>query len=294
LNLVIVVVEVVGALLSGSVSLLSDAMHNLGDVAALFIAIFARRLARRPPSQRHTFGLRRAEVVAAVVNAATLLVLVTLVAREAIERLGTPRTLAPGTMLIVGIVGLLANLAAVLLLRPVAHASDLNLRAAFLHLVQDTLASGCVVVAALFAETRLGPTLDAAAALLIAAFVLRAGWTLLRQALHILLEGTPPGVDLTVLAQECRDRFSIEGLHHLHVWETGGGERLLTAHVLLPDQPLSTAQATLVQIHAYLAQRWHIHHATLEPEFQACEGQTLVVPHGEPRGHAHGQGLHVH
>jgi cobalt-zinc-cadmium efflux system protein len=276
LNLVIVVAEVVGGLLSGSLALLSDALHNLGDVAALAVALLARRLGRKPPSLRHTFGLRRAEVLAALLNSATLLVVITLIIREAIERLQAPQPIHGPLMLVVALVGLGGNLASVLLLKGHVHEHDLNTRSAFIHLVQDTLSSVVVVGAALLAGWKYGPHVDAIASIIVALAVVRSGWRLLVDALHILLEGTPQDVDLVELQRQCQERFDIDGLHHVHVWETGGGERMLTAHIRVGDKPLSDVERTIGAMHEFLAERWRIHHATIEPEFVGCGSDLLV------------------
>lgn len=276
LNLVIVVAEIVGGLLSGSLALLSDALHNLGDVAALAVALLARRLGRKPPSLRHTFGLRRAEVLAALLNSATLLVVITLIIREAIARLHDPQPIQGPLMLAVALVGLGGNLASVLLLKGHVHEHDLNTRSAFVHLVQDTLSSVVVIVAALVAGWKYGPHVDAIASIIVALAVVRSGWRLLVDALHILLEGAPQDVDLVELQKECQERFDIEGLHHVHVWETGGGERMLTAHIRVGNKPVSEIECIIGDMREFLAQRWRIHHVTIEPEFEGCGSDLLV------------------
>ena len=277
LNAVIVVAEVVGGLLSGSLALLSDAMHNLSDVAALAIAWGTRRLGRRPPSLQHTYGLGRAEVLSALFNAATILVVCTLITREAIVRLAAPQPVHGALMLTVAVVGLVGNLASVLLLRGHGH-GDLNVRGAFLHLLQDTVSSVLVVVAALLSDLRFGPYLDPVVSLLVVLFVLRSSWDLLRSALHILLEGTPAGLDLTALAADLQTRFDLRDVHHLHVWELSGGTRLLTAHLRLAEMPLAEAEALLQRIEHHLAHAWRIAHATLQPELTACEAAGLLHP----------------
>ena len=275
LNALIVVMEIAGGLLSGSLSLLSDAMHNLSDVAALALALVARILGRRPSSLRHTYGLGRLEVLAALLNSATLLVVSTLICREAIQRLFHPEPVKGGLMLIVAVVGLLANLVSMLLLKGHSH-SDLNMRGAFLHLVQDTVSSVVVVVAALLSSWRFGPYLDPAASILVILLILRSSWGLLRDTTRILLEGTPPGLDLEALQQDVQSTFSVRDLHHVHVWELGSGYRLLTAHVRLAEIPLCEAELLLKEIREHLARRWSVDHATLEPEINGCVSTALI------------------
>lgn len=276
LNLVIVVAEIAGGIVSGSLALLSDAGHNFSDVLALSAALFARRLGRLPPSVRHTFGFRRAEVLAALLNAFTLLVVVGMIVPEALERLRDPQPIRGEIMLVVAVVGLLANLFSVLLLHRDAHSDDLNLRAAFVHLLQDTISSTVVVGAALMSWWSYGPWLDPIASIMVAIGVLIAAWQLLREAIHILMEATPRDLDLEAVCRSAEDVLDIACLHHVHAWETGGGERMLTAHVRMGERPLSDVRAELDALRELLRHRWGIHHATLEPELGDRAGSALV------------------
>lgn len=276
LNALIVVVEVAGGLVSGSLALLSDALHNLSDVAALAIALVARKLGRRPNSAKHTYGLGRLEVLAAFLNSATLLIVSTLICREAIVRLLHPEPIRGGIMLTVAVVGLLANLASVFLLKG-HHHGDLNMRSAFLHLVQDTLSSVAVVLAALFAGWKYGPYLDPVVSILVVLLILRSGWGLLRDSVRILLEGTPSGLDLAALQRDVQEHFPVRGLHHVHVWELNAGRRVLSAHVRLAAMPLAEAETLLGRMREHLAHDWAIEHATLEPEVNGCGSNELIA-----------------
>ncbi len=288
LNALIVLVEIVGGVLSGSLSLLSDAMHNLSDVVALALALVARILGRRPPSLKHTYGLGRLEVLAALLNSATLLVVSTLICREAVVRLFHPEPIKGGMMLVVAVIGLLANLASMLLLKGHAHC-DLNMRGAFLHLMQDTLSSVVVVLAAAFSRWRFGPYLDPAASILVVVLILRSSWSLLHDTTRILLEGTPPGLDLEALQQDIQSTFAVRDLHHLHIWELSSGYRLMTAHVRLNEMPLGEAESLLKRIREHLAHEWSVDHTTLEPEINGCASGALIhspsVQQEEHRGH---------
>ncbi len=275
MNTLIVVVEIAGGILSGSLSLLSDAMHNLSDVAALTLALVARILGRRPPSLKHTYGLGRLEVLAAMLNSATLLVVATLICREAVQRLFHPEPVKGGIMFVVALISLLANLASVLLLKSHDHL-DLNMRGVFLHLMQDTLSSVVVALAAVFSRWRFGPYLDPAASILVIVLILRSSWGLLRDTTRILLEGTPPGLDLEALQRDIQIAFAVRDLHHVHVWELSSGYRLLTAHVRLGDMPLCEVESLLQKIREHLAHEWSVDHATLEPEINGCASGSLI------------------
>jgi cobalt-zinc-cadmium efflux system protein len=297
LNALIVVVEVAGGLLSGSLALLSDALHNLSDVAALALALVARKLGRRPNSPNHTYGLGRLEVLAAFLNSATLLIVSTLICREAIVRLMHPEPIHGGIMLAVAVIGLVANLASVFLLKSHDH-GDLNMRSAFLHLLQDAVASALVVVAAIFSGWKYGVYLDPAVSILVLLLILRSGWGLLRDSVRILLEGTPSGLNLRELQRDVQEHFPVRDLHHVHVWEVNAGRRVLSAHVHLAEMPLGEAESLLGQIREHLAHHWAIDHATLEPEVNGCGSDELIAvrkdagsrPHASLREEAEGRG----
>ncbi|GAB4362017.1 MAG: CDF family zinc transporter ZitB [Deltaproteobacteria bacterium] len=276
INTVIVLAECAGGLLAGSLALFSDAAHNLSDVVSLALAIVARTFGRKPATKRHTYGFRRVEVIAALANAVVLLAVTVLVAREALHRFLHPEPVAQGVMLAVGIVALGANLGSVVLLRR-HDRDDVNVRSAFLHLAQDALASLAVVIAALMAHTRFGPYVDPAAALVVGFAVLRSALSLVWETLSTLLEGSPGDVDLEELAERVGDRFSPARLHHVHLWEIGPGQRILTAHVALGrDMEGRTIETLLERMKIFLREEWRVDHATLEPEVGGC-GETEVL-----------------
>lgn len=276
LNIAITLAEFVGGLLSGSLALLSDAAHNLSDVAAVVVALWARRFGRRPPTPRHTYGFRRAEVMAALANAIVLIGVTALIAREALVRLFHPEPVARGVMLAVALVALAGNAGSVLLLR--SHGKDdVNVRSAFLHMAQDALASLAVVVAALLANTAIGPYVDPAAALLVGFAVLRSALTLAWETLSTLLEGAPSDVDLETLVHRVDREFDPVRMHHVHLWQNGPGQRLLTAHVTVPaGLDGAEIEALLARIKEFMHEGWEVSHSTLEPEVVGCADPSLL------------------
>ncbi|MGB7970344.1 MAG: cation diffusion facilitator family transporter [Candidatus Deferrimicrobiaceae bacterium] len=270
LNVAITLAEFVGGLLSGSLALLSDAAHNASDVVSLALAIWARKMGRKAATYRHTYGFRRVEVIAALANAVVLLAVTVLIAREAFHRFLHPEPVVQGLMLGVGIVALLANAGSVLLLHR-HEKNDVNVRSAFLHLAQDALASLAVVIAALMANTRLGPYVDPATALVVGVVVLRSAYSLVRETVSTLLEGSPGGVDLTELVARVGIRFAPVSLHHVHLWEIGPGQRIITAHVALGrDMDGRTIESLFDRMKSYLREEWGVTHSTLEPEVRGC------------------------
>jgi len=269
LNLTVTVVEFAGGLLSGSLGLLADAVHNLSDVAALGLAIVARVLGRRPATHSFTYGLKRTEILAAILNALVLGVITIFIVHEAIARLLHPTPLSSSVMLPVALVALLANLGSVLLLHE-HDGDDLNVRSAFLHLLQDALSSLVVVVAALFAHTRFGLYLDPVAALLIGLSVAWSAASIIRKAIGTLIEGAPADMDLEHMVQEVERNFAPANMHHVHVWEIGPGQTVLTAHLSVTEMGVSEAECLANRIRSFLKERWRIQHATLEPEVNGC------------------------
>jgi cobalt-zinc-cadmium efflux system protein len=276
LNVAITLAEFFGGLVSGSLALISDAAHNLSDVAVVALALWARRLGRRPPTARHTYGFKRGEVIAALVNAVALIAVSLVIGREALGRLLHPTSVDRGLMLAVALGALAANVGSMLLLRR-HEEDDVNVRSAFLHMAQDALASLIVVAAALLAHTAVGPYVDPVAALIVVFAVLRSALSLVWETSSTLLEGAPPGVDLETLVREVKEAFPIVTLHHVHLWQIGPGQRLLTAHVGLTENlDGRSIEALFGEVKTFLHARWRVSHATLEPEVEGC-GQGGVL-----------------
>jgi cobalt-zinc-cadmium efflux system protein len=282
LNVLITCTEFVGGVFSGSVALIADAVHNLSDVLALVLAAVARFVGSRPPNLRHTYGLKRIEVLSAFLNATILLLITAFIIREAVLRLFHPSPVKMALTLLIACVALFGNIASVLLLRR-HDAHDLNVRSAFLHLVQDALSSLVVVVAAALAHTRLGPYLDPIAALVVGCAVVGGIASILREAVRTLMEGTPRGIEVEEVVKQTELQFQPARLHHVHIWEVGPGQRALTAHLTVSNVELADAQSLCVQIRAFLSKRWGIQHATLQLEVGDC-GQTGVLGNWRANG----------
>jgi cobalt-zinc-cadmium efflux system protein len=275
LNLAVTLIEFIGGLWAGSLALLADSAHNLTDVAALGLAILSRRVGRRAPTIRHTYGFKRAEVMAALFNAAALIAISVLIGREAIARLLHPQPVRASVMLVAAVAALAANLASVLLLR--THtAEDVNVRIAFLHLLQDALASLAVVIAALFARTAAGAYIDPVAAILIGMIVFRSALSIVRETGHTLLEAAPANVNVQELASAVTRRFPEVRLHHVHAWEIGPGQKALTAHMKLGPLSVCDAERIASEIRGFLHKEWGISHATLEAEADGCGAEHIL------------------
>ncbi len=268
-------VEVVGGFLSGSLALLADATHMFADVGALLLAYAAMSLAERAPSTRYSFGFYRAEILAAFINGEILLVASGVVLYEAYQRFHAPREIATGIMLAVALGGLLANLTAMRLLRGGQHGS-VNVRAAYVEVVADALASfGVVVTSVVVAVTSwywLDPLVSGAIGLL----VLSRTVPLLRESTHILLEGSPLDMDVEALTRQIEAIPGVTEVHDLHVWTLTSGLHTATLHVRVEDHGRGTTALAAVQ--RVLRDRAGVEHATIQVERgtgDACETAEL-------------------
>jgi cobalt-zinc-cadmium efflux system protein len=261
------VVEVAAGLLTGSLALLADAGHMLTDVAGLVLALLAMKLAERRPSPRRTFGYHRAEVLAALINAVLLLGVAGYILREAWERFREPRPIPSGTVLGVAAFGLLINIAGTLLLRPGARAS-LNLRGAYNEVVADALSSVGVIVGATIIAFTGFYVVDPLVAVAIALFVLPRSWALLRETLHVLLEGTPREVDLAALRTAMEEVPGVKTVHDLHVWTLTSGVHALSAHAILQEG--ATHGQVLGELRTRVTAGFPISHVTVQLEERCC------------------------
>jgi cobalt-zinc-cadmium efflux system protein len=267
--------EVLGGILTGSLALLSDAAHVFLDVFALGLSYLALRLASRAPSGRHTFGFRRMKVIAAFVNGATLLVVALEILREATARLAHPVAVDAAPMLVIAVIGLAANLVVALLLREHDH-EDLNTRSAFLHVLGDALSSVGVIAAGIVLYTTGWSWVDPAASLLIAAIILLGAGRVLREAIHILNEGSPKGASVDEVASAITEVPGVLEVHDVHVWTIEPGYPVLSAHVLLNDQALGATRKIMEGIKDVIGGRFGITHTTIQFECANC-GQGPVA-----------------
>lgn len=262
LTLGFALVEAVAGWWSGSLALLSDAGHMLTDSTALGLAAVAAWLARRPPSPRHTYGLVRLEVIAALVNGLLMLGLIGFIAVEAWQRLGEPRDVSGGAVTLVALMGLLVNLGVAWKL---SHGErTLNTRAALLHVMGDILGSVAALVAGLVILATGWTPIDPLLSLLVAGLILVSAWRLLAEALHVLLEGVPEHISIQGVAADLAAIPQVTSVHDLHIWTLSSGKIALSAHLDMAS--LDHWPAILAQARTLLSGRHGIGHVTLQPE----------------------------
>lgn len=264
-------VEAAGGLLTGSMALLSDAMHMLTDAAALGMSFFAARLASLKPDSARTYGYRRAEVVAALANAMLLWILSGYMLREVYERFQTPVPVLAGPMLMVAIAGLLANLASAWVLH--SHSGDnINVRGAFLHVLSDLAGSVAAIIAAVVIKFTGWYLADTIVSLLIIALILFSSTRLLLEAFHILMEGVPRGVSMSELEKGLRAIAGVSDVHELHVWSLSSGFNALSAHLVVKDA--ARQQAALKEATCAVAPAFGIHHTVFQVEAEPVENSS--------------------
>jgi cation diffusion facilitator family transporter len=275
INLLIPAAQITGGVMAGSVALISDAVHNLGDFTALLIAYAAHKVGKRGPSLRHTFGWRRMEIFAAVANAALLGGSAVYIAIEALHRLAHPMPVMPGLVAWLALVGIVGNGFSAWLLHKDSD-TNLNARGAFLHMVGDLLTSVAVLIGALIMGFIELPWLDPVLSLGIVIYILFNCFILLKESMHVLMNGTPRGLDLEAVRLEVEKIAGVAGIHYLHAWSMGDDSVALTCHVVVSDQMLSATETLTREIQEALLSQFGIDHPVLQFETSACgQGELL-------------------
>ena len=269
LTATVMVVQIVGALLTGSLALLADAAHMFTDASALVIALIASTVAARPADDRRTFGYQRAEVFGALINAIILIVLAVTVAIEGIRRLIDPSEIevAGQLMLVVAAIGLIANAIALWLLSA-AQKTSINVRGAYLEVLGDLLGSAAVIVAAIVILVTGWMPADAIASLLIAAMILPRAASLLREVFSVLAESAPKGTAVSDIRRHLAAFAGVVDVHDVHVWQLTRGQPVFTAHVAVDPDLLAEGRSAqlLEQLHACLSEHFDVEHSTFQLE----------------------------
>ena len=259
-TIVFAVVEALGGWWTGSLALLSDAGHMLTDSASLALGALAAWMARQPPSRRHSYGLGRAEIVAALVNAGAMLAIVLALAYEAVVRLNNPTPVNGGIAAVIAAAGLALNL---WVMRGL-HSHDMNTRAARLHVIGDALGSIAALVSGAVIAFAGWTRIDPIASLAICVLIAFSSWRLLRESLHALMEGVPQGLSVETIGVEMAHVEGVLSIHDLHVWTLSGSRTALSAHIVV--RSLGQWERMRTELQERLHQRFGIDHVTLQPE----------------------------
>lgn len=277
LNLSITIVQIVGGLISNSLSLLSDAIHNLGDSSAIFIAFLAGKASRKKPDERRTFGYKRVEILAALLNAIVLISICIFLFYEAYKRFQNPEPIQGKLMMIVAVFGLLANLVSVLVLEKDKDHS-LNVKAAYMHLLGDTLSSVAVIIGGVAIWLFNIYWIDPLITVLVGIYIVWHTWEIVQQTIDILMQSTPEGINLQELKVKVENVEGIENIHHVHVWKLDDTQIHLEAHVnLVHDVTMTEMMAIQNDVENVLKNDFGIGHVTLQMGFNCCDGNKLLI-----------------
>ncbi|MAT66720.1 MAG: cation transporter [Gammaproteobacteria bacterium] len=266
-NLLLTVAQVIGGLVSGSLALIADALHNFSDASSLLIAWVARRIGRRPPDRLRTFGYKRAEVIAALINLTTLVLIGLYLIYAAMWRMFEPQVIEGWTVIIVAAIALVVDIVTALLTHSLAR-NSLNLRAAFLHNVSDAMASVGVILAGSLILLYGWYWSDTLLTLLIAGYVLYQAAGTLPETIHLLMSGAPADISVEEVAGVMEAIPGVRDVHHIHLWRIDEHHNSLEAHVVIDDYAHTDAVRT--QLKQALGERFDIHHSTLEFELRPC------------------------
>ncbi len=275
LNLVITGAEIIGGILSGSLSLISDALHNFSDGIAIVISYVAIRLSQKPKSVHYTFGLKRARILAAIINSAVLVVIGFYLFLEAYHRFITPEPIKAQLMVMVAGIGLLANTLGTLLLKTGAR-DNMNIRSVYLHLLSDAVSSAGVILGGLAIYFWSVYWIDPLLTVLISSYILRESFHILQKALDIVLMASPETISLTDIRQKLNTLEGVNNLHHVHLWQMDEHDIHLEAHVDIADRRVSETKTLLQRITAVLHENFKINHVTLQLECDHCKTKDLL------------------
>jgi len=276
LNFIITLVEVVGGLLSGSLALLSDALHNFSDGISVIVSLIALRLSKRENTLKNTFGYKRAEILAALFNSSFLIIISFFLFKEAYLRIQYPQNIDSKIMITVALVGFAANTISVFLLKP-GSKDNINIRSAYIHLFSDSLSSLGVIIGGILIYYFNITIIDPILTFIIGAYVLKEGFDILKQSINILMERTPTHINILKLKKIIEDIPEVNNIHHVHLWQISDKEFLFEGHIdVKQDINLSKAEKIRSTINSILFNEFGINHATLQIEYNCCKDKEVI------------------
>jgi cobalt-zinc-cadmium efflux system protein len=282
-----VIIQLGAGLTAGSLALISDAGHNFTDALALGLAMFGVYLQRKPADESRTYGYHRGAVLAAFVNALMLVALSLYLFIEAAERLRNPHAVNERTMIVVAALGIVLNVTIMFGLSRDKH--DMNIRAAWLHMLGDALGSVAIIAGAIVISYTGWMIIDPILSILIGLLIIFSAVDIVRESLNVLLEGLPRGMELQQVVDAMRDVPGVLDVHDVHIWSLGSHAHALSCHALIEDVPLSESECILLGINRMLQSRFHIHHTTVQFEHVQCalsDGCKITDAHAHHHQHS--------
>ncbi|MDA0177959.1 cation diffusion facilitator family transporter [Mesoflavibacter profundi] len=277
LNIGITVAQIIGGFISGSLALLSDALHNLSDVISLIVSYVASKLAKRKASNNKTFGYKRAEILAAFINAATLIIVAILLIIEAVKRFENPQNIASNLVIWLSFIAILFNGLSVLLLRKDSK-NNINIKSAYLHLLTDMLASVAVLIGGLLMKYYQIFWIDSVLTFLIGLYLIWVGYDLLKTSTKMLMLFTPSHINVEDVVKRVNSLDHIKKLHHVHIWNLNDDELHLEAHLdLESNMTITQFDVILQQIEQLLHDEFDINHVNIQPEYKKEDSKDIIV-----------------
>jgi cobalt-zinc-cadmium efflux system protein len=276
LNVVITVAEIIGGLFSNSLALISDAVHNLSDGVALLITYLTFRISKKSTDNKHTFGYKRIQIIAALFNSVTLIAICIYLLYEAYSRFMNPEPIKSVPMFVVALIGLVANLLSVFLLKD--HSKDnLNIKAAYLHLIGDTLSSVAVIVGGVLIYFYQIYWIDPLITVLISLYIIKETYAVLYETYTILMQRTPGSISIDAVVEQLTDIKEIKGVHHVHIWNLTDQEIYFEGHLdLNTDMQVSQSQEIIEKAQKLLKKKFEINHVTLQIEHDRCDNKSVI------------------
>ena len=275
-NFIITLVEIIGGLLSGSLSLLSDALHNFSDGISVIVSFIAISLSQRENTLKNTFGYKRAEILAALFNSSFLIIISFFLFKEAYLRIQHPQNIESKIMITVALIGLAANTISVFLLKP-GSKDNMNIRSAYIHLFSDSLSSLGVIIGGILIYYFNITIIDPILTFIIGAYVLKEGFDILKKSTDILMEKTPVQIDILKIKEVIENIPEVDNLHHVHIWQINDKEFLFEGHIdVKEDINLSKAEKIRSDINSILSNKFGINHTTLQIEYNCCKDKEVI------------------
>ncbi|MBT2570734.1 cation transporter [Planococcus sp. ISL-110] len=273
LNATITIVEIIGGILSGSLALLSDAVHNLSDTIAIALTYFANKIARKPSNAKKSYGYKRAEILAAFINSSVLLAISFILIFEAFKRFNSPESINGTLMITVALIGLVANLVSVYLLEKDSH-ENLNIKSSYLHLISDTVSSVGVLVGGIAINIWGIVWIDPLITILISLYILKETWRVIRKTIDILMQSSAV-LDYEAIKRDIEKMDKVKNIHHVHSWMMNEKMMHFEAHIDMEDMQLSEVEKIYDKIEKFLKEHHGISHVTLQAEVDKCSDKNI-------------------
>ena len=276
LNALISLAELIGGIISGSISLISDAIHNFSDVLSLLISYTANRLSKRNATAKQTFGYKRSEIIAAFFNSSTLIVLSVFILFEAIQRFINPEKVNPDLVIWLALGSILVNALSVFFIKEDSK-ENINIKSAYLHLFGDMMTSIAVLIGGIIMKYMDIYWIDPIFSVIIALYLIYMSWDIFKSSLKIMMQFTPQNIDIETLANEISKLEKVKNIHHIHIWQINEHDIMFEAHIdFTQDVRITEFEVILNNIKDLLHDNYNIHHVTLQPEFSVDDNKQII------------------